>query len=140
MPYSIKLYFCYFSLELPRCENPKKESTIINGTNIFLTCVARGNPPPTVRWQKILPSKTSLGSRFSASQEGLQIKRALLSDSGTYQVTLTNSLGSVETLSSSSSCDPQSHLKSLFSSSSTHQSKYLSGCHATGNKSSYNDL
>lgn len=71
---------------------------VLNSTTAMLTCVARGDPPPTVTWEHngeaVDPDSDS---RISILDNGtLTITMVTMTDMGNYQCIAINSLGSTD--------------------------------------------
>lgn len=74
---------------------PKNTDAVVNDT-VELECVGRGNPSPTITWQKNDQNINFANNPryFQKSSGSLQISRSQKSDSGKYTCIATNSIGS----------------------------------------------
>ncbi|GAA6218961.1 leucine-rich repeat and immunoglobulin-like domain-containing nogo receptor-interacting protein 1-B [Lates japonicus] len=74
-----------------------QESHVDEGTTVYFTCQAEGDPAPVIMWlspkKEYITTKT-VGSRLSVSNEGtLEVRYAQIQDNGTYMCIASNAAG-----------------------------------------------
>ena len=90
-------FFVLFSSVPPRfSKTPNRVITVIRGKEASASCQAFGFPSPKIVWSRGLVPLPQ--GRTSVSGGTLVISRFELKDSGTYQCTASNKLGSVSAL------------------------------------------
>lgn len=91
-------YFNFFFkfAETPSFVKPMENKEVAIGGSIVLECMASGSPRPELSWRKNgSPLQATERHFFTAENQLLIIVNAVLSDAGTYECELSNSLGSV---------------------------------------------
>lgn len=82
-------------LEMPSFVKPMENKEITAGKPIVLECMASGSPKPTLTWLKDGgPLKATDRHFFTAEDQLMIIVDTTLSDAGTYECYMNNSLGS----------------------------------------------
>lgn len=82
-------------LEMPSFVKPMENKEITAGEPIVLECMASGSPKPTLTWLKDGgPLKATDRHFFTAEDQLMIIMDTTLSDAGTYECLMNNSLGS----------------------------------------------
>ncbi len=83
----------------PSITTEPQNSTNVYGTTATFQVVASGTPPFSYQWQKIGTGPLSDGGNISGSKSNiLTISTVSLPDAGTYFVTVTNAIGSVDSV------------------------------------------
>ena len=95
---STSRFFYAFFADKPKATLHPETQTKTEGDNVTLSCVADGNPVPTISWTKDGSSiDTSNNSKisFSANKTQLSITNVKRTYSGEYRCVAKNSLGNV---------------------------------------------
>ncbi|XP_039998071.1 striated muscle preferentially expressed protein kinase isoform X2 [Xiphias gladius] len=82
--------------EGPRFERPLAETTAPSGSEVTLTCIITGSPPPTVTWRKNnveIRSDAFHAVKAEGGRHSLAIKQMGPSNAGSYCVTAANAAG-----------------------------------------------
>ncbi|KAF5278781.1 hypothetical protein FQA39_LY18357 [Lamprigera yunnana] len=80
--------------EMPTFVKPMEDKEITAGESVVLQCMAEGIPKPTIQWLKDGgPIHATERHFFTAEDQLMIIVDTVLSDAGTYQCQLNNSLG-----------------------------------------------
>uniref|UniRef100_A0A665WKD5 non-specific serine/threonine protein kinase n=1 Tax=Echeneis naucrates TaxID=173247 RepID=A0A665WKD5_ECHNA len=82
--------------EAPRFQKPLEDTTITSGSEVTLTCIITGSPPPTVTWRKNnmkIQANAFHVVKAEGERHSLSMKHMRPSNAGSYCVTAVNTAG-----------------------------------------------
>lgn len=84
-----------FFPETPSFVKPMENKEIMVGRSIVLECMASGSPRPKITWKKNgSPLQTTERHFFTAENQLLIIVNTVVSDAGSYECEMNNTIGS----------------------------------------------